>query len=301
MCNESDLSKVALRRTRSYQVISPEYKKYLNQGMRILCLELVEDDSFVTQLDSKALPGIQEFQFLILGFSDSNPLSWLPVLSSNHPTLNELWLLGGRKRYFDHVALPFLSPFIIESQRQNLDGFFLIKKMGIHRSIGSYSQEWYVRGLSLRTTSASISLIEILTLVASSFPKLEMLTLKLGQHEEKYHINDLASAFARFSSLRVLYLEKVFDRLKTEIETLTPLLQRRSTPIALDDLRDDVKSRLLLFASHLARHVRTLDSIHIDEAGYEYDNAAGVSLGNWYLSGWLHVLNGNRDIGGILA
>ncbi|KAJ3770085.1 hypothetical protein FB446DRAFT_745518 [Lentinula raphanica] len=299
MCDDN-LSKVALPRTRAYRAISPEYEKYLDQGMRILCLELVKHGSLGSaQLETKIPFGTKEISIIIHGHPDS--LSWLPTLSSNRPTLNEVSLLGGRQS-FDHVTLPFWSPFIKESRRQKLLSFFNIKRMGLRKTTGSYPQEWYVRGLTLQTTTASTSLIEILTLVASSFRKLEKLTLRLDLHEELYDIGDLVAVLAQFPSLRVVYFDKVFGRLKfgPETERLMPPVRQLDTPGALDALKAHAESGLMLFASILATRARSLDSIHINDTAHEHDSS-GNPIGSWHLIGWLHILNGNRDIGGTLA
>ncbi|KAJ3835387.1 hypothetical protein F5878DRAFT_692857 [Lentinula raphanica] len=302
MCND-DLSKVALPRRKSYRaMILPEYQKYFDRGMRILRLQLSEGDSIITQFESINIPGLKEIRIFIHGYGDK--ISWAHVLSSNHPTLNELWLLGRARRYLKHVVPPVLSPFMKESQQEKLHSCFIVRRVGLRRTNGSsYSPpEWYVMGLSLETTPGSTSIIEILTLVASSFPKLEVLTLGLNQHEEMYDIDDLASVLARFSSLRILYLDEVFARLKfgPEFQTLMPLVQQFDTPDVFDEMRARAESGLLLFASHLAKQVRTLDSIHMSDTGYGYDNS-GNRVGSWFLTKWLHVLNGNRDISELLS
>ncbi|KAJ3711152.1 hypothetical protein C8R42DRAFT_689647 [Lentinula raphanica] len=295
MCND-DLSKLIIDRTTGYQDSPPEFDKYLNRGMRIMCLELFKFDNLRldTQFGSKLLSGLQEIQ--IFNYSIPELSSWLPVLSSTHSTLKELWLCGTLCRVSDHAALPFLSLFIQKCQQQNLINCFVISRLGLRRSVSQFSQVWSVIDITL---GIGTSLIQLLTLIAISFPKIERLTLSnLNQDAGRYDIADFTSVFARFSSLRVISFENVFGWLKfgSESDTPTSTVQRAAI---VHDLKARVKSGLLVFTSCLAKQVRTLDSIYISEMGSESDNS-GNHAKSWHLSGWLHVLNGNRDIGGTL-
>ena len=56
----------------------------------------------------------------------------------------------------------------------------------------------------------------------------------------------------------------------------------------------------MAFASCLAKQVRTLDSVYIEDAGYDLEDD-GKCIQLWYFNGWLHVLNSERVIGGTLA
>ncbi|KAJ3718323.1 hypothetical protein C8R42DRAFT_777806 [Lentinula raphanica] len=301
MCND-DLSKVFLDR-KKFGTLSPELERFLDHGMRIVCLELHKPDSeFIVQFESKIFPGLEEIRILMGTIPIS--FSWLPVLSSTQPTLKKFWLIGGHREWFFNVefAPPFLSALIQKSQRRKLQHHFFIEEVGLGRAIGPSSQEWHAIGLTLTTTFASTFLIEVLTLIASVFPQLEILTLKLDAHEGMYDIGDLCSVIARFSSLRVVYFHRVFDRLifGPEIVKLVPSVQNLETSDAVDQSRTLAENGLWLFTSRLAKQVKTLDSIHISDMGHEYDDFDNRT-GTWYLTGWLHVLNGNRDIGGRLA
>ncbi|KAJ3754999.1 hypothetical protein EV360DRAFT_86320 [Lentinula raphanica] len=295
MCDD-DLSKVVLNSIHIASAITPEFEMYLARGMALNHLEFLRLDLLVTQFESKIFSGLKGIRV----FESSKPtsFSWLAILSSTHPTLNELWL--NRRQWFAHEAYPFLSPLFEESQRRGFENFFAIKQVGLRRATGQASQEWYVTGLSLKTTPPSTSLIEILMLVASAFPKLEILTLNLELHVGMYEIGNLISALAHFSSLRVLYLDNVFKRLafgSEDEKLMLPVQQAESTDSIL---RVRAESGLFLFVSCLAKQARALEHICIDDSGYEYDKS-GDSTRLWTLQGWLHVLNGNRDVGGTLA
>ncbi|KAJ3972806.1 hypothetical protein EV361DRAFT_903663 [Lentinula raphanica] len=298
-----DLSKVVLNRKKYSGAISPELKNFLDNGMTIIRLELHKPDSeLIIQLGSRIFPRLEEI-LIVMG---TIPVSffWLPVLSSTHPTLKKFWLIGGHREWFFNVesAPPFLSALIQKSQQQKLEDHFFIEEVGLCRNIGQSLQEWNVIGLTLTTIFASTFLLEILTLIASVFPQLESLTLKLNAHEGMYDIGDLCSVIARFSSLRVVYFHKVFDRLNFghEIVKITPSHRHIDVTDPVGYWRTRAKRGLFLFTSRLAKQVKTLDSIHISDMGYNHDDSDN-RIGPWYLTGWLHVLNGNRAIGGRLV
>ncbi|KAJ3827396.1 hypothetical protein F5880DRAFT_1699377 [Lentinula raphanica] len=274
-----------------------------SNGMTIIRLELHKPDSeLIIQLGSRIFPRLEEI-LIVMG---TIPVSffWLPVLSSTHPTLKKFWLIGGHREWFFNVesAPPFLSALIQKSQQQKLEDHFFIEEVGLCRNIGQSLQEWNVIGLTLTTIFASTFLLEILTLIASVFPQLESLTLKLNAHEGMYDIGDLCSVIARFSSLRVVYFHKVFDRLNFghEIVKITPSHRHIDVTDPVGYWRTRAKRGLFLFTSRLAKQVKTLDSIHISDMGYNHDDSDN-RIGPWYLTGWLHVLNGNRAIGGRLV
>ncbi|KAJ3969722.1 hypothetical protein EV361DRAFT_997981 [Lentinula raphanica] len=294
MCDH-DLSKVLLKSGRVFDDCIDEgftFDDYLNQGMRLVCLNLHDYKSLDDQLSGKVLPGLKEIRM----YMDTEPasFSWLSAFCSTHPSLNELWLVDNGRRYFIRHTPIFLSSFIAESQKQGLLRKSInIQHVGLRRAFGQSSQEWYVIGLTLNTSFAGASLIEVLSLVASSFPKLEILSLNFDAHQVMHDVGDLGSVLARFSSLQVLYLEYAFEQLEFGSGDKMPLVQRTDhTGSAFDGL-SRAESGLLLFASRLAKQIQTLDLIYIHEDGYDE-----VSRKIWFLKGWFHVLNSNRDVGG---
>ncbi|KAJ3836711.1 hypothetical protein F5878DRAFT_662745 [Lentinula raphanica] len=297
ICND-DLSKVMLIHETSNWAFSPDADKYLNQGMKLLSL----DFSTTEKLGSKRFSGLQEIR-LRMGY-DPVSLSLLSVLSSTHSTLNELWLNDIRTLNVlsAHDTPPFISSFVEESQRQGLDKFLFIERVGLRRSIGP-SQEWYVMGLSLRTTPASNSLIEILMLVASSFPNLEDFNLNLYTHDAKYDIDDFVSVLAHFASLRVVHLHRIFDRLSFasgSANWMPPVGRVDSHTEAFNELAARAKRGLMLLVARLAKQIRTLDFIYIDDRGSE-SGEYSIRGRKWFISGCLAVFNDNRDIDGTLG
>ncbi|KAJ3749727.1 hypothetical protein EV360DRAFT_76215 [Lentinula raphanica] len=230
-----DLSKMVLDWTKLSQVLSPQFDNYINWGMSIKTLRLSKDESFGIQSGSKILSGLKEIHIFDYKIPDS--LSRLPMLSSTYPTLNELWLFNEHPQIYNHddvAALPLFS-FIKESQQQDLDKFLVIKRIGFRRAISPVLLEWSVIALSFTANAAGISLIKILELVALSFSKLEVLNLSLEGHAGMYDIGDLVSAFARFSSLRVVKFKNVFRRLKLRPKfdmLMPPVLDQTDAPEA---------------------------------------------------------------------
>ncbi|KAJ3768291.1 hypothetical protein FB446DRAFT_752181 [Lentinula raphanica] len=147
--------------------------------------------------------------------------------------------------------------------------------------------------------ATSISLMEIIALLASSFPELELLKLDLSVHQATYDVDDFGSILTRFPSLRVIYLTCTFARLSLGSEDTNYMshLSSADYPIAFNG-QACVKSGLLHLTSLLAKQVRTLDSFYMNEMGYV--RVEPDSRKSWYLLGWLHVLNSNRDVGGTL-
>ncbi|KAJ3774907.1 hypothetical protein FB446DRAFT_727295 [Lentinula raphanica] len=303
LCNH-DLSKVVLNYTALSRALSPEFGEYFNRGMRLRSLELRKEQSLDTQFGFVTLPGVEEIS--IFDYTQPDSLSWLPLLSSTNPTLNQLWLLNSRPSYVERhgivrVALPFF-PFINKSQRQDLDKSLVIKEIGLHRTIAPVPLEWHVTTLSFTAANAArTSLIETLELVALLFPKLEMLILNLDGHEGMYDVGDLVSAYTHLSCLRVVEFHNIFRRLKfgSEVDTFDTLIPPAQR-VDKTDAAACVTSGLLAFASCLAKQVRTLDSVYINDYHcLSPRNSTTTPL--WDIAGWLHVLNGNRDIGGTLV
>ncbi|KAJ3772241.1 hypothetical protein FB446DRAFT_800736 [Lentinula raphanica] len=283
MCDK-DLSRIILSQ-HSDLIFSLDYKfePYLSRGMRLNRVEIF--GSLDTRFQSKILSGLTEMTIHMDIIPNS--FSWLPLFSSTHPNLGEVWLLNVRRYFFAHDAPLFLSSLIKGLQERELYIFYNIAQVGLRRAVGQPSQ-------------GCTSLIEVLMLVASLFPKLKVFTLNLSLHNMRYEIDDLVSALAQFLSLRVVYLNDVFywldfdsgNKKTTPVVTVEPV---KSLVDVFHELRAHYESGLSLFTSCLAEQVRSLDSVHINDKGYDSDISRG-----WYLSGWIHVLNSNRDVGGTL-
>ncbi|KAJ3776610.1 hypothetical protein FB446DRAFT_273276 [Lentinula raphanica] len=171
-----------------------------------------------------------------------------------------------------------MESFIEESKRQGLNESFNITAVGLGRATG-HSHQWDIVNLSFKSTT---SLLSTLALAASLFPKLEVLTLNLSEHEGTYDIADFVLVVAHFSFLKTVYLLDVLWRLefKSRTKSCIPTVGSYDPTDALEfKLISDAGVKLSL----LAKQVRTLDSFFI------YDAESFL--------GWLHVLNSNRDVG----
>ncbi|KAJ3772214.1 hypothetical protein FB446DRAFT_737242, partial [Lentinula raphanica] len=308
-----DLSKIILYYPSPDLAFSPGFDKFLNRGMKLTHLSLdVDGTPREYQLISKLLPGIQS----ITVFLYDDPMIILPLqlfntLSSTQSTLTELQLdfdcgLGGSLAPdLTYHIMPFISSCIKESHWQDLLQLVTIDRVLLVRRKGQSSHEWYVEGLNAQTT---ISLIEALTLVASSCPELKVLNFSLKvwnfslnpdvDFRATDHIDDVVTVLKQFPSLKELCLCNVLERLDFGPTTYLPPLRDVDRTDALDILLAHAETAILQYASQVARAVRTLVTLTVWEFGYE-----GPWLENWNrwnLKGSLHVANSNRDISGKL-
>ncbi|KAJ3721978.1 hypothetical protein C8R42DRAFT_721525 [Lentinula raphanica] len=223
--------------------------------------------------------------------------SFLSALSSTRSTLQELWLFADFRHDLDPHIPPFLSSFVETSRQQGLKQFFMVTGVGVRRATGQNSQDWIVIGLDVQTTyNSSGSLIRILALIASSFPKLENFELDFNGHEATYHVNDLARAFGQFSSLRTLSLWEVYKRLNFgDDHFLPPAL--RANPTNATEICGRVEAGLSWFASWVAKEGKSLDAVYLSDIVNvnvdEEDNSPECDLGTWF-----YVVNSNRDVVG---
>ncbi|KAJ3973232.1 hypothetical protein EV361DRAFT_77842 [Lentinula raphanica] len=257
--------------------------------MRLLSL-ILEPPFVDNQVQTLHLPGLKAIHLHM--YSEPVSFTWLPQLSLTHPTLNELWLFEIYHNFFTHDAPPFVSSLVKEYQRQNYQDPFVISAVGLRRAKanGLSSQEWLVTEITMRTGHL---LTNNLSLLASSFPELEVLRLNFDSDLGKYD---------NFSYLRVVHIVDIVRRLPfgSEIENrMRPGQQVETTP-TLHEIRVGAERELLAFISCVAKQVRTLDLVYIDDAGSGYDDDEEY-IQLWGFKGWLHVLNSKRVIGGMLA
>ncbi|KAJ3773222.1 hypothetical protein FB446DRAFT_771954 [Lentinula raphanica] len=292
MCNH-DLSKVIYDCPGSRSPFSPT--EYYDRGMRLKWISF--DDAFrYNQLQILHSLGLEVFE-IFLG-NGPIPFPWLSRFLSTHPKLNEIWLIKMNRNSFFDDAPPFLSSLVEIVQQQDLRYPSRIINVGLRRPIGQCSQEWDVMELTLLP---SHTIHEDLSLFACSFPTLEILTLDLDSNLGTYDIGNLSSDLARFPSLRVVYFNDLLGQLpfQSEIEKMMRS-QQFDTPHTPHEIRVRAERELLAFTSCLAKQVRTLDSVYIEDIGHGYDDH-GNHIQLWCFQGWLRVLNSDRVVGGSLA
>ncbi|KAJ3966367.1 hypothetical protein EV361DRAFT_575082 [Lentinula raphanica] len=279
-------------------------EKCLDSGMWLASLRIKHPDELDAEFGLRSFPGLRGLHIdvdLLLPSFD-----WLSTLSSTHTTLYRVMIRDvnstGRHPSVLHQTT-FLSSFDAKSRSQGLEGSFTVERIGLYRALPE--QEWEVTGLALRTILRSASLVDIISLVASSFPRLEELMLNLDEGENSYKIDDLASAFAHFSCLNFVHLSNVFKRLSFDFGNDAIMT---SELIDSSRLHEKVlinaacaESGIRQLAAELAKRIRTLYSFHIEDTGLIMVFPRFVPDQQWHIEGWLHVLNGNRDVGGKLG
>ncbi|KAJ3967262.1 hypothetical protein EV361DRAFT_953378 [Lentinula raphanica] len=302
ICNHANLSKMILDHS---SLRSPANEKYFDRGMRLkrLRLDVVDSDSIDNQLKTVNFPGVETIEIDM--YDNLVSFSWLSRFSSKHPTLNELWLLEIEDSdLFTHDESPFLALAQEYQPPQGLHVPFTILEVGLHRAkpLGKSSQEWHVVELTLEINGR---LFEQLSLLAFSFPKLEILTLDSDSavyylDSAVYDISDLSSVLARFSSLKVVSLEHFAARLsfgpENEKLSIPPMPRVAHTH---RESSTNAEHKLRAFVTCLAKQVRALESVHITDIGYA-DDAVKLIGRRCRLEGWLHVFDSNRAIGGTL-
>ncbi|KAJ3727930.1 hypothetical protein F5878DRAFT_710232 [Lentinula raphanica] len=300
--HDHDLSKVTLS-SQSLGDLNPypSLERCMEHGMKVARLKVeIHGPLDSERFRSKIYHGLKELRVCtdssIQPFTTS---SWLPALSSTHPTLNEIWFENWRRNDLAFLPPDFMFSFIKESKKQDLRNFFIIQHIGLHKATGQSSHVWYVMGLKLTAVRGYTPLIEIVALIASSFPRLEELTLDLDSNNSKaaYSGDDLVAVLGQFSSLRSLTLRDVFKRLRFERNNFQPVVRR----IDSEDTRPVIllvraKTGILRYALRIAKEVKSLEKIYLDDNGREHGDRNLL----WSLLGRLHVVNSNRDIGGTL-
>ncbi|KAJ3715736.1 hypothetical protein C8R42DRAFT_725545 [Lentinula raphanica] len=128
----------------------------------------------------------------------------------------------------------------------------------------------------------------MLALVASSFPKLESLTVKLSSHAKMYDMGDVVSVFTHYICGQ-LSLES-----RNNSGFLPPIESRDG--LDCDESISRAASGILHFASLLAKQVRSMDLFFFVEDMDHVDEAGPSLSGQRYLIGLLAVRNGNRDV-----
>ncbi|KAJ3723353.1 hypothetical protein C8R42DRAFT_641554 [Lentinula raphanica] len=247
---KGDLSKVTLNDKTLRSRIPLDFMKCLRHGMRVANLLLFSSEILGT-LNLGTVSGLETIH---VGMDrDSISLFWT-VLLSTPSNIKEVW-------FFDKKGL-----HDVESKRQGLNESFNIMAVGLGGATG-HSHQWDIVNLSFKSTT---SLLSTLALAASLFPKLEVLTLNLSEHEGTYDIADFVLVVAHFSFLKTIYLLDVLWRLefKSRTKSCIPTVGSYDPTDALEfKLISDAGVKLSL----LAKQVRTLDSFFIYDAELSLD------------------------------
>lgn len=173
-----DLSKVVLKEVAlghpSWSALAPR----LARGLKVLQLVVHQPELITDEFALRTFRGLCELDLLLDQLPI--PMSWFPKFTSAHPSLRKIRFIDHSKQFFNRHPLPFISSFVEEVRNKQLYAAFSITHLSISRLTSS--SEWLVTGLMITIES---SLIEILSLLNSSFPGIWTLTLKFGENIKK--------------------------------------------------------------------------------------------------------------------
>ncbi|KIK65116.1 hypothetical protein GYMLUDRAFT_240433 [Collybiopsis luxurians FD-317 M1] len=192
--------------------------------------------------------------------------------SSAHPMLERTRFIGDWRLYCSENSHPLVSAFADDSPRLQLTSFFTITRITLGRTIHPSiepSFKWHIIELTLVTKA---SLIDIVSLVSTSFPAIHALTLAFEGPPLEYHI--------------------VYN---FHFGTKKPW--RSSFPRKAAYYR--AISRTVWCANRIAEHAPRIERFDINERGRsDEDRCCG-----WSLGGWLEVVetsSGRRRVRGTL-
>lgn len=181
----SDLSKVVLERATVYNPIDAHLLWWRTRGIKVSQLLIRQPELLTDEFGSQVFSGLSE---LDLAMSDCPvTMSWLSEFASSHPYLKKIRFVDECKRYFGRHSLPFISSFVEEVREKQLCDAYSLTHLVISRSPLSstvFSREWRVTAMVISIES---SLIEILSLILSSFPEMQTLQLHF-EGKSTYHI-----------------------------------------------------------------------------------------------------------------
>ncbi|KAJ3805922.1 hypothetical protein F5876DRAFT_81238 [Lentinula aff. lateritia] len=287
-----DLSKLVLEHARFDH--TSKLTRCLHRGSGISKLDVVGPE-LNRNFERRTFKGLQELNLLV-GYNRIS-YAWLPTFTSAHPYLKKLWLVDNGKQYFSHHTPLFLSSFVQESVRRDLREHFDIHRVGLSRTT-QLPLQWHVTGMFITATFGGTRLFEILSLISSSFPSIEVLSLDLHYYGDTYHIDDFVVALNSLSSLRILYIRNVLRQLqfglKGHLQPVRKLDQNNPCAVYAAIAEAD----LLWCTSYIAKRMGELQAFYIDEMGYEHERSG--TGGQWWLKGWIRVHDEARDVRGTL-
>ncbi|KIK60465.1 hypothetical protein GYMLUDRAFT_97189 [Collybiopsis luxurians FD-317 M1] len=192
------------------ELVSPPFFSNLdecpNRGMKAARLQLLRPH-LLDNVHVRKIDGLREV-ILYMGLLPVS-FSWLPTFTAAHPHLEKIEFHDDNKIYFSRRTPFFLSSFVEECRRQDLDKHFCVKHIVLGRTPDSSSNvhEWRVTAMTIVSTFRSTLLIELLSIIASSFSAIRTFNLDFHGHRGSHRIEDLIMAFSRFFDLRYLYLD----------------------------------------------------------------------------------------------
>ncbi|KAE9387617.1 hypothetical protein BT96DRAFT_1025806 [Gymnopus androsaceus JB14] len=287
-----DLSKVVLKQS---ELADPRRCWLAPSGMKVSQLIIRQPELLTDEFGLQTFNGLCELDLSMRRFPVI--VSWLPEFTAAHPNLKKIRFIYGRKDFFTYHTLPFISSFVEEAGSRKLADAYYITRFFITRPdiCSTSAQEWRVTGLTIIIRS---SLIEILSLIYSSFPSIQTLTFEFEGRPARglYHIDDIIAILCLFSSLEILGLHCLFKPLHFGCRK-----PWRAPQLETPSAADIAEAGILWYTSRIAQRIPSLQAFEIHEEAY-YDEANCCS-GRWFVKGWLNVqnaLSGGREVVGIL-
>ncbi|KAF5392028.1 hypothetical protein D9757_003274 [Collybiopsis confluens] len=285
-CLNLDMSKVVLSGA-VLDSVQPQLalNEHFLRGLKVVRVELRK----VALLDEglHRIPELEEIEL-----KGVNPVLYpgLLDLMSTHPHLRKVSLID--KAYHGNLTPPFVQSFLNEIEAQNFNNFFRIPQIVLSRHSG---KEWCITDLTIAMTRTSHSLIQILSTVACFFPEIEILSLDMEEvYKGAYAMDELVAVLRRFPSMRTLHLNRFTRQLGFEGTPRWKPLRPFTKNTIIEKLALDHEASVVWYISHLAKELRSLDAFHILDRGFLWKD---VNIGpTWYLSGWLYVVNGRREV-----
>ncbi|KAE9406388.1 hypothetical protein BT96DRAFT_1014896 [Gymnopus androsaceus JB14] len=297
-----DLSKVVLKQS---ELVDPSHcwlAPKMERGMKVSQLLIRHPELFTDEFGLRTFNGLCELDLLMSYLPVT--VSWLPEFTAAHPNLKKIRFIYERKDFFSCHKLPFISSFVEEACNKHLSDAYYITRLSITRPAicSTSAQEWRATGLTIIIKS---SLIEILSLLYSSFPEIQTLVLGFEgkSTRESYYIDDVIAILRLFSSLEILGLHCSFKRLDFGRRKPWRALAHVGNTDQLEapSAADIAEGGIFWYTSRIAQRIPSLQAFDIhEEAYYNEDNCCG---GRWFVKGWLHVLNspnGGREVVGTL-
>ncbi|KAE9406386.1 hypothetical protein BT96DRAFT_251626 [Gymnopus androsaceus JB14] len=298
-----DLSKVVVKQSALSNPSHSWLVPRMERGMKVSQLLIRRPELFTNEFGLRTFEGLCELDLLMRHLPVT--LSWLPEFTAAHPYLKKIRFIDERNDFFSRHTLPLTSSFVKEVSNKQLSDAYSTIRLSITRpAICSTSiEEWRVTGLTIIIRS---SLIEILSLLYSSFPEIQTLRLEFAGRSTPglaYHIDDVIAVLRLFSSLEILALHCSFKRLHFGRRKLWCALPRvgNTSQLEAPSAANIAEAGMLWYTSRFVQRIPSLQAFDIHEEAY-YDEEFGCS-GRWFVKGWLNVLNapsGSREVVGTL-
>ncbi|KIK64971.1 hypothetical protein GYMLUDRAFT_82966 [Collybiopsis luxurians FD-317 M1] len=207
LTSKVDVSKVVL--VDLYLDLFHPQREFPSDGMKIIALNISDPEELDEGFGSRIFNGLYELALQL----QAQPVSftWLPTFIAAHPHLHEIRLSDPERS--SHVPSS-ISPFFNEVDRLGLQQHLKITSLYLSRVKAELqsAQQWHVAQVSLKARNSR--LLEILSLLSSSFPSIKNFSINLEKHRSIYSLDDIIAAFSHFHFVQNLRFEHIFHCLE---------------------------------------------------------------------------------------